>query len=175
MLPTHGFGSFFLDFTYGNHAVIQQPIMRQLSSSSTWWHKKAFPMIWFGFLGFMMLIMLPSVLQEQTPAPIILIPLGLAIFGFFLLRLLVWPLVDEVYLDSDDVVVRNKGEEDRFPFSNVINVQGSEYTNPERITLNLKQPCLFGDEIKFMPPPRWLAYGKHPLANELIRRIRERE
>ncbi len=149
--------------------------MRQISSNSTWWHKKAFPTFWFSFLALMTVIMLPSVLEGQAPAQVILIPLGMSVFGFLLMRMLVWPLVDEVYLDGDDVVVRNKGEEDRFPFSNVINIQGSEFTNPERITLNLKQPCLFGDEIKFMPPPRWLAFGKHPLATELINRLRERE
>jgi hypothetical protein len=149
--------------------------MRKLSSDSTWWYKKAFPTIWFGFLGIMMVIILPSVLQGEAPVPVLLVPLGMSVVGYFLMRFLVWPLVDEVYLDGDDVVVRNKGEEDRFPFSNVINVQGSEFTNPESITLNLNQPCLFGDEIKFMPPARWFGFGKNPLANELIQRLRERE
>ncbi|OAI52607.1 hypothetical protein AYO44_16535 [Planctomycetaceae bacterium SCGC AG-212-F19] len=132
-------------------------------------------MIWFGFLGFMTLILVPSVVQAQAPPPVVLITVGMGVFGYFLMRLLVWPLLDEVYLDGDDVVVRNKGEEDRFPFSNVINVQGSEMLNPERITLNLKQPCLFGNEIKFMPPSRWFKFGRHPLADELINRIRDRE
>jgi hypothetical protein len=148
--------------------------MRQLSSRSTWWHKKAFPILWFGGLSVFVLVIVPGVLQEQAPPFVLLVPVGMAVLGFILLRTLVWPLVDEVYLDGNDVIVRNAGEEDRFPFSNVINVQASEMTNPERITLNLKQPCQFGDEIKFMPPSRWFKFGRHPLAVELIDRIRER-
>ncbi len=144
--------------------------LRRISSRWTWWHKNAFPMIFFGFLGLFTLAWMVGVIQQQVPAPPLLIPLGMAAFGYVLMRWLVFPLADEVWIDSEDIVVRNSGQEERFPITNVLNVESQLFTNPERVILTLKQPCGLGREIVFSPPQRWWRLSRHPIAEELIRR-----
>jgi hypothetical protein len=144
--------------------------MRRISSSSTWWHKKAFPTIWFGFLAVFTCVWIIPVARGEVPAGTIFIPLGMAAFGYLLMRVLVFPLVDEVWIDGDDLVVRNRDEEDRFPITNIVNVDNSWMTNPEQIRLTLRNPSRFGQEIVFSPPIRWWPFGRHPVSRELIAR-----
>ena len=96
--------------------------------------------------------------------------LGMAAFGYFLMRWLVFPLADEVLIEDDEIIVKNRGQEDRFPITNIMNVEASLFVNPERVVLMLKEPCGFGREIVFSPPTRWLHFSRHPIAEELIRR-----
>ena len=85
--------------------------MRRISSRLTWWNKKVFPVFWFGFLGLFALAWIPAVIQQQVPAPTLLIPIGMAAFGYVLMRWLVFSLMDEMWIDENDVVVRNHGRE----------------------------------------------------------------
>jgi hypothetical protein len=147
--------------------------MRRISSTWTWWYKKAFPVIWFGFLGLFTLVWIPGVVQQQVSPATLLIPLGMAAFGYLVMRRLVFSLVDEVWIENDDIVVRNGDQEDRFPITHIINVEAPLFVNPERIVLTLSEPCLFGREIAFSPPYRWWPLSRHPLAEELIRRAHE--
>lgn len=144
--------------------------MRRISSSWTWWHKKAFPIFFFAFLGLASLAGLHGVIQRQAPAPTLLIPVGMAAFGYILMRRLVFPLMDEVWIQGEELIVRNGDKEDRFQIGNIINVEASEFTSPERITLTLKGPSTFGREIAFLPPIRWWPFGRHLIAQELLRR-----
>ena len=135
----------------------------------TFVNKKLFPVFWFGFLGVFMCVMIPSIVAGKESPGTLLIPLVMMAFGYLLMRFLVFDLVDEVYLDIDQIVIRNGGEEDRFSIKNIINVNASIMTNPERITLTLREPCKFGSEVTFSPTMRFLHFGRHPLAKELIR------
>src|SRR5436305_1875584 len=127
--------------------------MERLSSAWTWWHKTAFPRLWFGFLGLSALVLIPAVVQQRVPPETLLIPVGMAAFGYALMRWLrVFALADEVWLDGDQVVVRDRGDEDRFPLSRIDRVSATVLTNPERITLSLREPCRFGREVVFVPP-----------------------
>jgi hypothetical protein len=124
---------------------------------------------WFGFLSVFMCIMIPSIVAGNESPAMLLFPLMMMAFGYVLMRFLVFDLVDEVYLDIDQIVIRNGGDEDRFSIKNIINVNASIMTNPERITLTLREPCKFGSEVTFSPTMRLLHFGRHPLAKELIR------
>jgi hypothetical protein len=126
--------------------------------------------LWFGFLGLFSLAGLGGVIQQRVPAPTLLIPAGMAAFGYVLLRWLVFPLVDEVWIQEDELIIRNGDTEDRFQISNIVNIEASECTNPETITLTLKEPSTHGREIVFSPPTRWWPFGRHPIAQELLRR-----
>jgi hypothetical protein len=97
--------------------------MRKISSRWTWWHKKAFPVVWFGFLGIFTVAWIPGVVRQRVPAPTLLIPLAMMVFGYVLMRLLIFGLVDEVWLDDDHLIVRNREDEDRFPITNIVNVE----------------------------------------------------
>jgi hypothetical protein len=80
-------------------------------------------------------------------------------------------LVDEVWMAGDMIVVKNRGQVDGFPISNILNVDTSFFSNPERIVLTLREPSLFGREIVFSPPRRLWPFCRHPIASELIHQI----
>lgn len=147
--------------------------MRKLSSSSTYWNKRVFPTIWFGIVGVGALIAIPAVLWDSCSPMMLVIPCVMLGFGYFVMKTFVFDLMDEVYLDGGQIIVRNRGEEDSFPVTNILNVDSSTMTNPERITLTLRKPCRFGDTLTFSPPKRWWPFSRNPLAIELIRLAHE--
>jgi hypothetical protein len=100
-------------------------------------------------------------------------PLLMAVFGFFLMKKLVWDLVDEVYDYGDFLLIRNRGEEERVALSNIMNVSVAMYINPSRITLRLVNPGKFGKEISFSPAARFTLnpFAKNQVAEDLIVRV----
>lgn len=143
--------------------------MRKISSSLTFYHKRLFPIFWFGFLGFIVLLGVAHGWRKGFSLAPILVPAGMMIFGYLIMKRLIFGLADEVYLNNDIVVVRNGGDEDCFPVTNILNVNASQMANPERITLLLRTPCKFGDTISFLSPTRWWPFSESPIAAELIR------
>jgi hypothetical protein len=134
----------------------------------TFFHKRLFPLAWFGGVAIFAAIGIVEIARNQAPLFVVFVPIGMLLFGFFLMKRLVFDLLDEVYLDNDHIVIRNGGAEDRFRVQNILNVDCSVMTSPERITLTLHEPCGFGSEITFSPPTRLWPFGRHPLAKELI-------
>jgi hypothetical protein len=142
--------------------------MRKISSSWTFVDKRVFPIVWFGSVSLFLVMAIPAVFAGDAPVVALLVPIAMLVFGYLLMKFLVFDLMDEVYLHDDNIVVRNRGDEDRFPVSNILNVDSSTMTNPERITLTLRQPCKFGGSITFSPPKRWWPFKRNPLSLELI-------
>lgn len=103
----------------------------------------------------------------------LVIPLAMAVFGFFLMKKLVWDLVDEVYDCGDALLVKNRDEETLVPLSNIMNVSASVLQNPPRITLRLIKPGAFGNEIAFAPIIgfRINPFAKNRVAEDLIVRV----
>ena len=95
----------------------------------------------------------------------------LATFGYVLFRKLLFDLVDEVWDDNDALVVKNSGIEERVALKNIINVGFSTMTNPQRITLTLREPSRLGKEFTFIPPGRVLPFARSPIVAELIERV----
>jgi hypothetical protein len=151
--------------------------MQRLSSPSTFFYKRVFPAFWFGFLILFVVIALSlgRTRQHADLSPFLITPGVMAIFGVVLMRKLVFDLVDEVWLDGDNLVVKNRGEQSRLPLRDVINVNATVMTNPRRITLMLRiESARFGKEITFMPnSPRafFSAFNTDPVAADLIHRI----
>ena len=155
--------------------VIHGTVMRRISSTWTWWHKKAFPVVWLGSLGLFSLPWIHGVLQHQNPATPLLIPLGLAAFGTVMWTWLVFPLVDEVWIENNDIVVLNRGREGRFPITNIVDIDSHLNCNPRQVVLTLKEPCLYGRKIVFATPFRWWDRSQPPIVEELFRRRSERD
>jgi hypothetical protein len=147
--------------------------MRLISSRMTFVNKRVFPVFWFGFLAFFECISLLAVVRSARgpPAPVLLIPIGMGIFGFFLFRKLVWDLADEVYDCGDHLLAKRSGLQERIELSKVINVSWSTMSNPERVTLTLRDPVAFGREITFTPPLRLNPFSRSPIVDDLIDRI----
>lgn len=141
--------------------------MNVISSKNTW-SKKIFPIIWFGFLGVFILIGILSGTLMAVVGPLIMI-----IFGYFLMKKLVWDLVDQVIDNGDHLLVKNKDEEEIIYLNNIMNISSSTNQSPPRATLRLRSPCKFGEEISFSPKTEFgfNPFSKNKIVEDLIVRI----
>ena len=148
--------------------------MTKISSRWTIYHKRVFPLFWFGFLALFVATSFSTGAPRQD-VMFIVIPLFMAFFGFFVIKKLVWDLVDEVYDCGDHLLIRNHGEEALVRLSNIMNVSVSAYMSPPRITLRLIQPVTFGDEIAFSPAIgfRLNPFAKNRVGEDLIMRVHQ--
>jgi hypothetical protein len=135
--------------------------MKRISSRSTVFYKRIFPLLWFGFLASFVIVSLSASRRTHGAAiPFLVMPVLMAVIGYVLFRRLIFDLVDEVWDDGDVLIVRNAGTEERVMLKNIINVGFSTMTNPERVTLTLRDPGVLGKEITFSPPRRFLAFAR---------------
>jgi hypothetical protein len=73
-----------------------------------------------------------------------------------------------VDLVEDAFVVAGWKRTISIPIQDVEAVDGSRFTNPERMWLDLRRPSEFGSRIHFLPPQRWFhILSLHPLVAEL--------
>jgi hypothetical protein len=147
--------------------------MKKISSKSTFFNKIIFPVIWFGFLGIFILIALTGGSSDKsTMMPGIIVSLIMAIFGYFFMKKLVFDLMDEVFDDSIScLLIRNKSTEERIDYKSIKNISYSVITNPPRVTLSLRTPCKFGNEVSFIPQMSWVPFKKSKDILELIDRV----
>jgi hypothetical protein len=146
--------------------------MKRLSSQWTFFYKRMFPVIWFGFIA--LFVLLPWTNRRQTqgmPLPVFIVPVVMAVFGYLLFRRLLFDLVDEVWDDGHALIVRNGGVEQRIPLQTIINVGFSTMTRPERVTLRLREAGPLGADVTFMPPARFMPFTRNPIIDELIERV----
>ncbi|MBL8267543.1 MAG: hypothetical protein JNL55_14210, partial [Steroidobacter sp.] len=94
--------------------------MKKISSGFTFFHKKIFPLFWFGFIA----VFVANVWTLGKGLPkdpmFIAVPIIMLLIGFVILKKLVWDLMDEVYDGGDYLLVKNRGEEERIPLSNIM-------------------------------------------------------
>lgn len=150
--------------------------MRRLSSTLTMFYKRVFPVVWLIFPVFSGLILWNALTRSHSSVvwPSFLPPLIIFVIGGLLFKKLIFDLVDEVWLDSDQLLVKNRGLQARVALADVINVNATIMVNPRRITLLLRADSRFGRNITFMPAsPRGFtaAFKPDPIATELIGRI----
>ena len=148
--------------------------MKKLTSKATFFHKRVFPLIWFGFLGVFLCVGLFSNASGKGPGVMFLVvPIGMAIFGYFIMKKLVWNLIDEVYDESTSLLFRNGNQEVRVSLKDIKNVSYSTMTNPPRVTLSIRYKTALGDELTFSPPASWVPFKKNKDIERLIDRIDE--
>jgi hypothetical protein len=146
--------------------------MTRLSSRWTYFYKRVFPVVWFGFIALFVLV--PWITRHQVqgpPLPVLIFLFVMTIFGYLLFRRLLFDLVDEMWDDGDALVARNGGIEQRIPLQTIMNVGFSTMTRPERVTLRLRDPGMLGQEVTFMPPSRFILFKRNPITDELIERV----
>ena len=117
--------------------------MRRISSGVTFAYKRIFPVVWFGFL----LVFIGIGVVNGQIFPFVIGPIAMMVFGYFLMQKLVFDLVDEVWVDSDELVVKNRGQEQRIALADIKNVNYSPFISPPRVTLLLRRPTVFGDPV----------------------------
>jgi hypothetical protein len=147
--------------------------MRRISSRMTFFYKRIFPVFWFGFL--ILFIAIPlffgGAQNGPPPFPFLIVPLIMMGFGYFIMKKLVFDLVDEVWDDGDTLLIKNGGQEQRVELRDIKNVSYSTVINPPRVTLSVRQPTIFGDQIAFVAPVRFVPFTKSPIINDLIERV----
>ena len=126
-------------------------------------------MVWFGFLSVFFVTSLTTGAADRD-IMFLVVPIVLAVFGYWLMRKLIWDLADEVYDCGDFLLVKMHGEEERVQLANVMNVDSSMFTNPPRITLKLASRSRFGDEVAFSPVSgrKLNPFARNAVAEDLI-------
>lgn len=151
--------------------LIMPPGAKRISSRTTYFNKRVFPVIWFGMLIVFMAISLTA--RGGAPLPMLLIPVFMLVFGYFLFKHLIFDLMDEVWDDGNELILVNEGHVERIALANIINISYSGLTNPKRVTLSLRTPCRWGARVSFTPPVKYTFSSliSHPLVEDLIRRV----
>jgi hypothetical protein len=149
--------------------------MRRISSGMTFFYKRIFPIIWFGFLTLFMAapFILPMIggAISGSPMPFLIAPV-MMIVGYFFMKRLIFDLVDEVLDAGDALVIRNGHLEERVALSDIMNVGYSQFMNPPRVTLSLRSPGMFGDRVSFCAPVSLMpTFSTSPIIDELIKRV----
>lgn len=147
--------------------------MRLVSSKMTFFNKRVFPVIWFGFLIVFIGVSLFSGAARNAAslAPVLIVPALMIAFGYFIMKKLVFDLVDEVWDDGNSLVVKNRGQQQRVALSDIKNVNYSPFVNPPRVTLALRRPTVFGDQITFGAPVTLVPFSTSPVIADLIERV----
>lgn len=152
--------------------------LTKISSSTTAFYKKGFPVLMFGSLGLFLVAMVIQYVSGRTDVSAVIYPSALAVFGYVMMRVLVWDLVDEVYYGGDFLVVKNKGKEHRVPLTDILRVSSSRATNPPRVTVKLCGASAsgpLGREFTFSPPKTFSLnpFAESDIADALTRRVHD--
>jgi hypothetical protein len=141
----------------------------------TFFHKRVFPLIWFGIL---ILGIARTLLQSwfgesppATPPPVLIVPALMLVFGCFLMKILVFNLVDEVIDAGDALIVRNRGLEERIALTDIANVDYPPFAEPPRVTLSLRNPGTFGDRVTFLVSTSSPSFVANQIVDELTERV----
>jgi hypothetical protein len=147
--------------------------MQCISSKMTFFYKRVFPYFWFGFLLLFIAIALFSGSRSglSSMLPFLIVPAAMFVIGYLIMKKLVFDLADEVLDAGDALIVRNGSQEERIALSDVKNVNYSPFINPPRVTLSLRRRTVFGDQVAFCAPVRFVPFSTSPIIDGLIERI----
>src|SRR5882757_1486191 len=148
-------------------------MMPRISSRTTFFYKRVFPVMWFGFLLIFLAVGLYGTVTSRnaTPLPFLIVPAFMVVVGFVMMKKLIFDLVDEVLDAGDALIVRNGNREERIGLSEIMNVNYSPMVNPPRVTLSLRKPSAFGEAVTFCAPVRFVPFSTSPVIDDLIRRV----
>jgi hypothetical protein len=147
--------------------------MRRISSRWTFFYKFIFPLIWFGFIIVFLIVavVVPTRSGQALPIPALIVPIIMGVIGYSLMKKMIFNLADEVWDDGNALVVKKSGQEERIALSDIKNVNYSTMTSPPRVVLSLRRPSVFGDQVAFCAPIRFIPFSTSPLIDDLIERI----
>jgi hypothetical protein len=139
--------------------------MRPLSSKMTFFYKRILPVIWFG------IVLLFVAVGLSSNASFLIAALLMGVFGYSIMKKMVFNLADEVLDTGDALVVRSGGQEERIALSDIKNVNYSPYSNPPLVTLSVRRQTVFGDTVAFCAPGSVVPLWSSPVIHDLIDRV----
>ncbi|MCP5381044.1 MAG: hypothetical protein H6912_01620 [Kordiimonadaceae bacterium] len=147
--------------------------MKRLSSTTTFIIKKVFPAFWFGFLSLFFLFAVATITTEGASyktIPLIVTPIVMAAFGYFLMKKLVFNLIDQVYDEGSTLLVVNAKEEVRISLKDIKNIS-FQYYRPTLVIISVGYNTKFGNKLSFVPAWEFGLYKKNKDVVNLIDRI----
>jgi hypothetical protein len=149
-------------------------MVKRISSFWTPLSKWIFTAIFLGILAVVCLVAIVDGKLSTQPS-FFVGPTLAAVFVYVLQRVLASDLADEVLDFGEYLVVRHGKRKDRVYLRNLIKVEVSKAINPQRMTLHLVEPSLFGRLISFSPvsSKSFNPFGQHQLVEELMSRAQE--
>lgn len=145
--------------------------MIRISSRSTFFHKKIFPAFWFGFLAVFIIFTIVAFGVNSLAGLFLAAPVFIAIMGYFMMKKMVFDLIDEVYDHGDFLLFINSGKEVRINLRDIMNVRYSTILSPPKVTMSLRHETELGRELSFSPPAKKIPLQKNRDIEELIDRI----
>lgn len=111
--------------------------------------------------------------QKHSEADIMIfvVPVFLAAVGYFVMKNLIFDLIDEVYDEGSSLLFKNGGKAVRVNLNDIKNISYTVVINPPRVTLSLRCKTEFGDELTFSPPASLIPFKKNQDIRELIDRV----
>lgn len=150
--------------------------MKLISSRKTFFVKRVTPIIATGImLSFLVTVFMLFQKGRMTAEDIfwfLVMPAIMAVFAVLVFREIYWKLADKVQDGGHFLLVRKSGVEERIVLSDVVNVSMATYSNPQVLTLRLRKPWKFGEEVVFIPVKKWSfdPFARNEVAEDLIRR-----
>jgi hypothetical protein len=145
--------------------------MQRISSTSTFFYKRVFPVLWFGFVAIFFAVFFFGKPARGAAIPFFIMPVFMAAIGYVIMKKMIFNLADDVFDTGDALIVRFGSEQESVPLSEIININYMYLQNPNRVTLTLRTPSRFGKEVSFMPPTRFVPFAKSPVVAQLIERV----
>ncbi len=160
-------------FILQQSSLIMQPPMRPVSSKMTFFYKRVFPVIWFGFVPLLMAIRLFSASRDSQDSiiPFLIAMLLMVVFGYWIMKKVAFNLADEVLDAGDALIVRSGGQEERIALSDIKNVNYSPYMYPPQVILSVRRHTVFGDTVAFCAPVSIVPLWSSPVIQDLIDRV----
>ena len=149
--------------------------MDVISSRQTVFVKRIFPAIWLSFVVGIPAIFNVSLIAAHKFDPMLLVgPIVMIAVFALVYRRLIGVLADEVRDGGSFLVVRRGSVEERVQLTNVMNVSASHFSRSPRVSLRLRTPGKFGDEIVFLPKRpalQFVPFARNAVAEDLMRRV----
>jgi hypothetical protein len=147
--------------------------MTRLSSKWTFFYKRVFPALFVGFLILFSAVPLFTATSSGNypQLPFFVVPIVMAVIFYVVMKKLIFDLVDEVADLGDALLVKSGGQEDRIALSDIININYTPLMSPPRVTLSLRKAGLFGKQVSFCAPIRFMPFASSPLIDDLIVRV----
>ena len=139
--------------------------MTRLSSKWTFFYKRIFPALFVGFLILFSAVPLFTATSSGNypQLPFFVVPIVMAVIFYVVMKKLIFDLVDEVADLGDALLVKNGEQEDRIALSDIININYTPLMSPPRVTLSLRKAGLFGKQVSFCAPIRFMPFASSPI------------
>ena len=146
--------------------------MRQISSRSTFFVKRVYPIIFVAAVVLVFAFPLFWVDRARLPSmwPLLLAMAVVLLLGYWVMKRVLFNLVDAVFDDGNSLLIKNRDQQERVSLSDIADIRYGSLFNPLRVTLSLRKPSIFGAEITFLRPAGFPLVGSAAI-RDLTKRI----